>query len=335
MERLYWVRRLVGSFAKRPGRLYTRPFHAFYSFVNFFSDAGGKLPGGICSLGSDVRGQMSGHVRRRITPSLVSGLLSSCRGKCQHSTTPPTRGVDPMCFSGSGHTHFLRWIVYYCVCIQHDIDKSQISFIELCKTLRTNSGLRAINSCLHLFWPELCKAYWVNIDWWQQNVKFSFHQQTVEFGSAHIFTQIYAPAADQRPVHFRLRRVDAAHGYMCRTFRGLCVSACLSVQANSHRRRRTRHRLDCLVVSGGRCELGIRHGQPECDRDTSVTIGDRCKSDWTDQDATWKRTNHIFDPGTPYISASAEIQTNVIPRCMLAAIIILFYPLLRQQAARQ
>jgi len=26
----------------------------------------------------------------------------------------------------------------------------------LCKTLRTNSGLRAINSCLHLFWPQLC-----------------------------------------------------------------------------------------------------------------------------------------------------------------------------------
>ena len=63
-----------------------------------------------------------------------------------------------MCFSGSGPTHFfrswvrigigpthlLRWIVYYCVCIQHDIDKSQISFIELCTTLRTNSGLRAI-----------------------------------------------------------------------------------------------------------------------------------------------------------------------------------------------
>ena len=66
------------------------------------------------------------------------------------------RGADSMCFSGSGPTHFLRWIVYYCVCIQHDIDKSQISFIELCKTLRTNSGLRAINSCLHLFWPHLC-----------------------------------------------------------------------------------------------------------------------------------------------------------------------------------
>ena len=58
---------------------------------------------------------------------------------------------------GIGPTHFLRWIVYYCVCIQHDIDKSQISFTELCKTLRTNSGLRAINSCcLHVFWPQLC-----------------------------------------------------------------------------------------------------------------------------------------------------------------------------------
>jgi len=73
--------------------------------------------------------------------------------------------VDPTCFSGSGPTHFfrswvricigpthiLRLVVYYCVCIQHDTDKSQISFTELCKTLRTNSGLRAINSCLHLF----------------------------------------------------------------------------------------------------------------------------------------------------------------------------------------
>ena len=57
---------------------------------------------------------------------------------------------------GIGPTHFLRWIVYYCVCIQHDIDESQISFIELCKTLRTNSGLGAINSCLHVFWPRLC-----------------------------------------------------------------------------------------------------------------------------------------------------------------------------------
>jgi len=57
---------------------------------------------------------------------------------------------------GIGPTHFLRRIVYYCVCIQYDVDKSQISFIELCKTLRTNSGLRAINSCLHVFWPQLC-----------------------------------------------------------------------------------------------------------------------------------------------------------------------------------
>ena len=114
-------------------------------------------------------------------------------------------GVDPTCFSGSGpthffrswvricigSTHFLRLVVYFCVCIQHDIDKSQISSIELCKTLRTNSGLRAINSCLHLFWPQLCKACWVNIVLWQQNLKFSFHQQTVEFGPTHIFTHIF------------------------------------------------------------------------------------------------------------------------------------------------
>ena len=94
---------------------------------------------------------------------------------------------------GIGPTHFLRWIVCYCVCIQHDIDKSQISFIELRKTLTTNSGLRAINSCLYLFWPQLCKACWINIVLRQRNLKFSFHQQTVEFGPTHIFTQIYTP----------------------------------------------------------------------------------------------------------------------------------------------
>ena len=96
---------------------------------------------------------------------------------------------------GIGPTHFSRRIVYYCVCIQHDIDKSQISFIELCKTLRTNSGLRAINSCLHLFWPHLCKACWVNVVLWQQNLKFSLHQQTVEFWThPHFYTDLYAPA---------------------------------------------------------------------------------------------------------------------------------------------
>jgi len=71
--------------------------------------------------------------------SIVSDRLS-------YSGLVVFKGVDPMCFSGSGPnhfftswvrigigpTHFLRWIVYYCVCIQHDIDKSQISFIELC-----------------------------------------------------------------------------------------------------------------------------------------------------------------------------------------------------------
>ena len=63
---------------------------------------------------------------------------------------PVARGVDPMCFSGSGPTHFLRWIVNNGVCIQHYIDKSQMSFIELCKTLTKNSGLRAVNSFLRL-----------------------------------------------------------------------------------------------------------------------------------------------------------------------------------------
>ena len=75
---------------------------------------------------------------------------------------PVARGVDPMCFPGSGPTHFfrswvrigigpthfLRWIVNNCVCIY--IDKSQMSFIELCKTLTKNSGLRAVNSFLRL-----------------------------------------------------------------------------------------------------------------------------------------------------------------------------------------
>jgi len=117
------------------------------------------------------------------------------------------RIVVPMCFSGSGpthffrswvrigivSTHFLRWIVYYCVCIQHDIDKSQISFIELYKTSRTNSGLRAINSCLHLFWPQLCKACWVNIVLWRQNLNDFHFTSRLEFGPTHIFTQIYAP----------------------------------------------------------------------------------------------------------------------------------------------
>jgi len=101
-------------------------------------------------------------------PVRVSG--DSVAG-CGTALPAVTRGIDPMRFSWSGPTrffrswvricigpsHFLRWIVYYCVCIQHDSDKSQLSFIELCKTLRTNSGLMAINSCLHLFSPQLCR----------------------------------------------------------------------------------------------------------------------------------------------------------------------------------
>jgi len=38
----------------------------------------------------------------------------------------------------------------------------------------------------------------VNIVLWQQNLKFSFHQQTVEFGPNHIFTQIYAPGYSEK-----------------------------------------------------------------------------------------------------------------------------------------
>ena len=110
-----------------------------------------------------------------------------------------------MCFSGSGPTHFfrrwvrigigpthfLRWIVYYCVCIQHDIDKSQISFIELCETLRTNSGLRAINSCLHLFWPQLCNRNICNKHCFvTAELKFSFHQQTGVWTHPHFYTDL-------------------------------------------------------------------------------------------------------------------------------------------------
>jgi len=110
------------------------------------------------------------------------------------------RGVDPMCFFwvrthpifrswvriGIGPIHFLWWIVYYCVCIQHDIDKSQISFIELRKTLRTNSGLRAVNSCLHLFWAQLCNR---NVC----AVSYVYACVWLELGPTHIFTQIYTP----------------------------------------------------------------------------------------------------------------------------------------------
>ena len=123
--------------------------------------------------------------------------------------TVTCRDVDPICFSGSGPTHFLgagrwvrigigpthflRWIVYYCVCIQHDIDKSQISFTELCKSLRTNSGLSAINMQLSTFilTPIMKQKYlrcflYVCV-LWQQNLKFPFHQKTVEIGPTNIF----------------------------------------------------------------------------------------------------------------------------------------------------
>ena len=96
---------------------------------------------------------------------------------------------------GIGPTHLLRWIVYYCVCIQHDVDKSQISFTELCKTLRTNSALTSLKGYWQLstfILLLLTRPVSVNIVLWQQNLKFSFQQQTVEFGPTHIFTQIYS-----------------------------------------------------------------------------------------------------------------------------------------------
>ena len=132
----------------------------------------------------------------RYVDALVNYVRWQGRRSYVFSGSGPTHFFRSWVQIGIGPTHFLRWIVYYCVCIQHDIDKSQISFTELCKTLRTNSGLRAINSCLHLFWPQLLllltRLVSVNIVLWQQKLKFSFHQQTVEFGLTRIFTQIYA-----------------------------------------------------------------------------------------------------------------------------------------------
>jgi len=139
-----------------------------------------------------------------------------------------TTGVDRSCvFYGSGPTHFLRRIVYYCVCIQHDIDKSQISFIELCKTLRTNSGLKAINQ--DMYWivrHTIYKACLSSLDivLWQQNLQFSFHQQTVEFAPTQIFTQIYAPGI--HTVQTRRRRViNSRSARLCSDFCGGCDAA--------------------------------------------------------------------------------------------------------------
>jgi len=139
-----------------------------------------RVPELISVLGSQPAGDVSHK------PGVRLPLLSA-----RPAVTLATRGVDPMCFSGSGPTHFfrswvrigigpthfLRWTVYYCVCIQHDIDKSQIWLIELCIELLLLTRLVSVNTVLR-----------------QQNLKFSFRQQTVEFGPTHIFTQIYAPA---------------------------------------------------------------------------------------------------------------------------------------------
>ena len=119
------------------------------------------------------------------------------------------RSVDPMCFSGSGPTHFFSWIVYYCVCIQHDIDKSQISFTEVCKTLRTNSGLRAINSCLHLFWPQLCtyKACFSKHRFVTAEFKIFISPADCGVWTDPHFPQIYAPRC--RPAQLNGSRIRA------------------------------------------------------------------------------------------------------------------------------
>ena len=108
-------------------------------------------------------------------------------------------GVDPMCFSGSGPahffrswvrigiepTHFLRWIVYYCVCIQHDIDNAAWWLDELMGNGLLVSFSQYGNQ--DMYWLLLLtRLVSVNIVLWQQNLKFSFHQQTVEFGPTHI-----------------------------------------------------------------------------------------------------------------------------------------------------
>ena len=125
------------------------------------------------------------------------------------TSAPSHRGVDPvfywvrthpLCRSwveiGIGPTHFLRWIVYYCVSIQNDIDKSQISLIELCKTLRTNSGLRAVNSCRHLFWadPAEFKIFISPADFLHRSTPLPPHTPGVWL-TLHLYSSFYPQAS--------------------------------------------------------------------------------------------------------------------------------------------
>ena len=60
-----------------------------------------------------------------------------------HGVVVEALGNCPVCPRLNPALHYTA-VSANCVCIQHDIDKSQLSFIELCKTLRTNSGSRDI-----------------------------------------------------------------------------------------------------------------------------------------------------------------------------------------------
>ena len=53
-------------------------------------------------------------------------------GMCEHVAYRAIQGRRSYVFFWVRTHPLLRRIVYYCVCIQHDIDKSQISSIELC-----------------------------------------------------------------------------------------------------------------------------------------------------------------------------------------------------------
>ena len=63
-----------------------------------------------------------------------------------------------------------------------------LNYVKHCE--RTVARM-VIWTCIELL--LLTRLVSVNIVLWQQNLKFSFRQQTVEFGPTHICSQIYAP----------------------------------------------------------------------------------------------------------------------------------------------
>ena len=100
------------------------------------------------------------------------------------------RGVDHMCFSGSGlrtHPHFeMNCLLLRLHPTWHWQKSNIIAGFTFCSMV--------IRTRIELLLGLLTRLVSVNVVLWQQNLKFSFHQQTVEFGPTHIFTQIYAPA---------------------------------------------------------------------------------------------------------------------------------------------